>query len=386
VIKNPLKLFYLSQILAYSYFWISLSVPYLLYRGLTPTEVFSLMAIYQFFGVILEYPTGILGDRFGYKKASYFANFFAFLAMVIISFPGSYSFYFFGLLVLAFATGLSSGNDMGLLKQVSNNIKKDVGNYNALADVTIFFAAIIGGYLSTISYEFALITSGVLMLFANLPLVFLREIEIEVSADTISLSKIIKDSYTALTKPALKWLFLLIAIVGGFAFTIKTIFGNFGELFAISVTHIGWLIGLGGLARAVGARLSVKLSLFSLPQISFVIGFLLLCTSISPSFRSMAILLMLVQVGIGYFGSVLDGEMHEQLNAQIRGSIFSIKRLVMRLFSSFYLAVFGYLADPKTVPIFFVLAGALVCLATALFVYQKRLLSQDSNSIKAISS
>ncbi len=335
-----LSIFYFSQALSFTYFWISLSVPYLLYRGLSTTEVFTLMSVYQLFGVVLEYPTGLLGDKFGYRRMLFIANILNGLSMFIFMLPGTYTTYLIAMLVLALGSGFSSGNDMGMLKSVSTNIKKDTANYHALADFTLFLAAIVGGWMTRFGYAFTLGVSGLAMISASIPLYFLP-IDSRPKNHLLPVTKIIGDGFRLLKESIVLQLFVIIAVFGGFSFTTKSILGSFGELYGIDIMTIGVYIGLGGLARAIGGKLYAHFpskkafpSLVALTFFSFGVAILH-----DPNWIMNWIILL--QVGVGYTLSLIDGDIQELVSDHVRSSIFSLKRLIMRLISASFLALYG---------------------------------------------
>jgi MFS family permease len=223
---TDLTLYYISLVFSYSYFWIALAVPYLMWRGLTGIEAFSLMSLYQLVGVVIEYPTSVLGDRYGYRRVVILGNIFSALAMFILAQNGTYWHYFVGLAVLALGTGLMSGNEQGMLKQISSRVRYDTAKRSSIAEFVLFLSAIIGGWLGGISYTFALYLSGVLMLSAVIPLLFIRNQSTKKSS-VHGIKKIILDGLRALTDRIFLQMFIVLAVFGGFFFTIKSIFGSF---------------------------------------------------------------------------------------------------------------------------------------------------------------
>jgi len=221
---SKLKLFYISQGLGFVYFWISLAIPYLMYRGLTPVEAFSLISLYQFMGVFLEYPTGVIGDRFGYRRTLFIANTLNALSMVILAQSGPRWVYLLGLVVLSLGSGFSSGNNQNLLKRVSAHPRKDTANLSALAEFVIFLSSMVGAWIGAISYELALYVSAFAMFSANLPLFFLPS-DGPHKADDPSLSVIIKDGFVSLKNPLFAQLYLILAVYGGFFFPPKVLLG-----------------------------------------------------------------------------------------------------------------------------------------------------------------
>lgn len=262
-----LQLYYTSQGLGFVYFWISIAIPYLMHRGLSSVEAFSLMSLYQLFGVLLEYPTGVIGDKYGYRKVLFFANSFNALSMIILAQSGSYWLYLFGLLVLALGTSLSSGNDLGLLKTVSANLRRDTAHRTAMAEFIIFLSAIIGAWLGAISFELALYLSATVMFSANIPLFFLKD-DGSHKVDEHSLNEIVKDGIVALKNPILAQIFLILAVYGGLFYSVKSIFGSFADLYNFDLKFIGLIVGLGALTRSIGSAI-IFTRQYSTKSISF---------------------------------------------------------------------------------------------------------------------
>ncbi len=344
---SDLTLFYISLVFSYSYFWIALAVPYLSYRGLSGAQIFTLMSLYQLVGAVLEYPTGILGDRYGYKRMLTIGNYLSGLSMIIIVFSNNYIGYLFGLITLALASGFLSGNDMGMLSQISHKVKKDTANYHALSDTVFFISAVVGGYLvKLIGYEWTLLFSGLLMSAANLPLRIIDINEKGSESNAVrKFSRILTDGLRSVRQPLLAQVILTASIFGGFTFTIKNIVGSYGDIYGIDVALISLYIGLGGLARALGGKIysfyAARKALIPL----LITASLTLFIGLDSAAITTLNLILLLQIAIGYISSQIDGDMQEIVEDHVRSSVFSLKRLILRLVSSIILTIYGYAMD-----------------------------------------
>lgn len=339
--NKKVRLFFIAQSLAAVYFWIAIAIPYLLYRGLTSTQVFSLMSIYQLMGVILEYPTGVIGDRFGYRKMAYLSNTLSLISMLVMSLSGGYFLYLFALTLLAIGNGFMSGNDMGILKSISTNIKRDTSNYNSLVDFSLFLSAIVGGLIGKISFELALIVSGVCMFCANIPLFLLKD-GINQKNSVASLVAIAKDGVKILSNTLFLQLIVFVALFGGYAFTVKSILGSFGSIYSIDVVTVGFFVGIGGLFRSIGGKLFAEYPTKSVLLISIMTALLVLVPGVSSKYTIVLGSMMSLQVFLGYIQSKVDGDIHDLASDHVRASVFSLKRLIVKLCSSIYLAIYGY--------------------------------------------
>lgn len=359
---HPLKLYFLSEGMTFIYFWIALAVPYLEYRGLTVGQALTLMSVYQLAGVVLEYPTSVFGDRYGYKLSLVIADVLLGLSMFLLVRPGSYSWYLFALLVLSVANGFLSGNTQGLLNSLSSNIRHDNARRSTLAELVLFVSAIVGTWIGAISFELALYTSGIIMLAAVLPLTFIHP---PPSPKRQHTSTIIKDSLLALRSAEFRHIYLLLAVFGGYHFSVKSIFGSFGKLYSYSLSAIGWLVGLGGLAKAAGSYLYIRTHNISLVMLGAITSFAVLLSGFVNPLSSSALLLFFL-VSIGYLTSHLDADIHSLTSDHIRSSLFAFKRLLIRLFSSVFLYLIGLAIDSHLFSLFTLKIGLIMLLTVYL--------------------
>ena len=361
---TDIRLYFISVVFSYSYFWISLAIPYLSWRGLSGVQTFSLMSIYQIAGVLIEYPTSVLGDRYGYRRTVILGNIFSAISMFVLVQPGSYWYYAFGLFLNAVGTSLMSGNEQGMLKEISTSVRRDTALRSSVSEFVLFLSAIIGGWLGGISYVFALYISGGLMLSTVFPILAIRTRRVQHPNPPNTLT-IIKDGLSSFQNPIFQQLFMILAIFGGFFFTIKSIYGSFGELYEYPVEQIGIIVGLGALFRSAGSAIYAKYDqIIKLPLLIIMSIMIAVLAISSPLF--MIIILLLFQLLVGYVLSAIDGDIQDLAADHIRSSLFSFKRLIMRLFSSVYLLIYGYMVDVGKLSLMMLSLGLVMGLSTYL--------------------
>lgn len=357
-----LKLFYLSQGLGFVYFWISLAIPYLMYRGLNAIEAFTLISVYQLMGVFLEYPTGVVGDKFGYKRTLFIANTLNAASMVILAQSGPKSIYLIGLIVLSFGSGFSSGNNQGMLKSISSNLRKDTANLTAQAEFIIFLSSIIGAWIGAISYELALYISAAAMFSANIPLYFLPSDRTHRETNH-SLKAIISDGLLSLKNPNLTQLFLIIAIYGGFFFSTKSIIGSFSDLYGFDLKLIGLFVGLSALCKAIGSKFYSYYQGISKFRVLIVLALTILSMAVT-SIAGTVTAILIFHFAAGYLFSIIDGDIHDLADDHIRSSLFSLKRLLMRLVSSGYLLIYGMFIELNQFSLLMLCLGVVMLITT----------------------
>lgn len=341
--------------MSFVYFWIALSVPYLQYRGLSIEQALTLMSLYQLSGVILEYPTGVFGDRFGYKLSMVISSSLMGLSMIMLAQSGSFVWYLISLITLSLGNSFSSGNTLGLLNSISSNIRRDTANRSSLAEFVLFLSAVIGTWLGSFSFEFALYLSAGFMLAAVIPILLIKT-PVNHETSYLPVTTIIKDSFLAMKSPIVRQMFWLFAIYGGFFFSIKSIFGSFGELYSFNLTTIGWLVGLGGLAKSIASYIYARYEKISKLLFVGLMSLTVLFVAV-PSPQLSIVLLLAYVFLVSYFMSHLDGDLHDVAHNHIRASLFSIKRLIFRLFSSIYLFFIGHAISGGNFSSFSILTG-----------------------------
>lgn len=348
---SNLYLFYISQIITSFYFWLAISIPYFGYRGLSSAEALGLLSIYNLLGVVFEYPTGIVGDKFGYKKMLMLSNFMTCAAMIILASNGGYWTYFVGLVVLAIGSGFLSGNDVGLLKSLSANIKKDTANYNSNTDFVLFLSSVFAGILASISFELTLYFGAFLVLIANIPMYFVKSDAKDRSI--LSYKQIFTGSIKAFSNKKLVLLFIFTSVLGGFIFTIKSIFGSMGAYFNMDIALIGTVVGLGGLARSIAARLYIRKLQENIAFPAILIPVLTLLVAIYPRAFTVVFALLSIHFIFGYVTPKIDADLHKIAHDNFRASLFSLRRLAMRIIASVFLMFYGILLNASSFSMIF---------------------------------
>lgn len=315
-----------------------------MYRGLSPKEALGLIALYNLFSLFLEYPTGVMGDKFGHTKTLFISNFMSFLAFVMLAQNFPYFGYACGLFLLALAGGLWSGNDMATLNKLSVHIKKDTANYNSLVEFSLFLSAFVGGLLAQIfGYVFTLYLGGILILSGNTLLLFLKIEKDKQTTSSENFFSIARSGFkNILGNPSLRLVMIVVAIVGGLGFSVKNITNSFGVLYGVPITIIGTLIGASALLRAFGAKIYSHNTKITLSNPILLLAGMILLIGIFNNVWVTAGVILACNIVFGMIGSIVDGHIHELSSDKVRASVFSFKRLVIRLIVSGYLIIIGY--------------------------------------------
>lgn len=112
---RDLRLFYLFRLLATSYLWLPLSIPFMMSRGLSFEQITWLGAIYCVVVIAIEIPTGALADRMG-RRGSMMAGALALVASSLVSAnAGSFASFAVAEALAAVSMSLCSGADSAYL-------------------------------------------------------------------------------------------------------------------------------------------------------------------------------------------------------------------------------------------------------------------------------
>ncbi|MBK9030384.1 MAG: MFS transporter [Myxococcales bacterium] len=165
---RDLRLFYLFRLLATSYLWVPIFVPYMLSRGLTFRDVMILGGIYSAVVIVVEIPTGAFADRLG-RRTSMMAGAVMMAASCLLAW---HAHGFGGFLVseclAAVSMSLCSGADSAYLFDLlaSNGVAHEYGQRESTASAwhqagsAVAYAA--GGGLAMIDLGLPyLVTAGV---------------------------------------------------------------------------------------------------------------------------------------------------------------------------------------------------------------------------------
>jgi len=73
-------------------------------------------------------------------------------------------------------------------------------------------------------------------------------------------------------------------------------------------------------------------------------------------------IILIFHLAVGYLLSAIDGDIHEMASDHTRSSLFSLKRLIMRLVSSGYLLIYGLFIERGQFGILMFVLGIMMAL------------------------
>ena len=167
---RDLRLFYLFRLLATSYLWVPIFVPFMVSRGLGFDEVMILGGLYSAVVIVIEVPTGAFADRLGRRTSMMIGALMMALSCVIAYQADGFTGFLISESLAAISMSLCSGADSAYLFDLlaSNGVAHEYGQRESTASAwhqagsAVAYAA--GGALAMIDLGLPyLVTAGVAM-------------------------------------------------------------------------------------------------------------------------------------------------------------------------------------------------------------------------------
>lgn len=304
------------------------------------------VSIYSFLCVILEYPTGVIGDYFSHKVAVTISSLTTILMFLLSSFSGDLYFYIIvGAVFPAFAYTMHSGSDVAFMHSVSKDFKKDMAQ---IAPIALVLSAInigIGGWLGSIDLRYPLYASSV---YAVISLFFLFTTKAKgyknEDGDVFSIA--LGGIKEVFSNRKLLDLIIVSAAFTSFGLSIKWFYNPLFESIKIPIWMWGIITSIAFLFVAVGAHIYRKNSSYPLKFVSGISLIAILFIGLTSNYLLPVLGIWLFHVVRGYQDTSIGVEMNNLITSR-RASILSFSSLVSRLGSATYTAIVSF-ALPRT--------------------------------------
>jgi len=172
---NSLSRLKLAWILSSSAFWISVVIPFFNSKSIQSDQVFGIISVYYLFIVLLEYPTGVIGDYFSHKLSVSLGFIISCIALSITVFELPMILYYFALFLLALGASLVSGSNEALLYKLSDDFKRDLVNINSVVQIFVLISVTAGGFLGSININIPVILDALGYFMAFLLMLGIKE-------------------------------------------------------------------------------------------------------------------------------------------------------------------------------------------------------------------
>jgi MFS family permease len=329
----------ISQVISSCQFWMVTFVLYMTtLRGFSLEQTFQLLGIFSISIVILEYPTGVMGDHFSHRLSNILGYFLYAIGFFLLSFPGSFYFYAFALFFGALAAALVSGSDTSFLHYASSNFKKDSSDVQMYSIAMSVFSISVGGYFSSFDLRIPFYLTSFFFFVAALILLSISRQKKDNFTGNIFARSLEGIRHTRENK-LLSHIMILSALLGAFFLSFKWFYNPLFIDLKINLVYWGLIISFTTFLIAVGTYFykrsksdNIAIPFLLIIGATFFIGF--------TKFATISIAALIISQFVrGYIDNQLNVELNNAISISSRASILSLKSLLVRLFSSLY--IFG---------------------------------------------
>jgi len=341
-IHNKVHRYLFARTLGYFFLWGTISIPYLLYRGLDITTATQILALGTIVSMILEYPMGVVADTLGYKNTIVFGTFSCAVAMFLMGQQLPVVGYFLAMGINALGSSSYNGAEEGFLKEISPNFREAFINFKSVITLSGFIASIVAGYLAKVSFLFPIYLYAFLNLMAGIIVLSIPEEKKQVVIKSL-LTKVKESLSLVHRNKSLLSLMLFIAFVETYFYNLQIIVGSFGNLYKVNVGVIGIIFGGTFLIRAIGMQATKYLQQISMSLLVLLSNLIFIVTLVLPKNAIVATSVIFVNT---FLLSVVSMRLNITLNDivpdAVRASVISVNRVFMRLFTTLIIIATGY--------------------------------------------
>ncbi|TSD02593.1 MAG: Uncharacterized protein Athens071416_610 [Parcubacteria group bacterium Athens0714_16] len=335
----------LAKILFSARFWIATMVLYLTGRGISTEHIFQLIGFYYVMSVLLEYPTGVIGDYYSHRISVFWGYLILALSYILLSFSGGVLFYVATLFLLALGGSLVSGSDNALLHTASKDFKKDFSQVKSYGIIITFLAVSIGGFVSAIDLRIPLYLTAVFLIFASI-LVISTKIKAsgkDNGANIFSLG--IEGLKYSINNKQLLNIMVVYSLIGAFFFSFKWLYNPLFLSLDLDVAYWGVLIGVATLLIAIGVKFYEKFSKLNIFSATLVLLIAVLSIGATNIIAISLIGMFAAHFMRGYFETKLMVDINSMIGKSVRSSVLSLNSLIIRAGATIFMFAGGIILE-----------------------------------------
>ena len=376
-LSRNIPLLYVLKFSKWFSLWMPVIVPFYSENGLDMQAILELKAIYSAVIMLMEIPSGYLGDFMGRKRSLLLGSTLVFAGFVVYS--GGESFWHFVLaeVVLGIGASFISGSDSALLydtliaqKQHDSFVKYE-GRMYAIGNFAEAVAGILGGLIAILSLRYTFYGQTLVSLTGVVAAFFMIEApRMRLSGSEASPWGQIKEAlrFSLIQNRRLRG-FLLLASLSGMGTILMAWFAQpYFELAEIPLVYYGALwtalnlsVGFSAwFAHRVKKRLSQSW-LLAIPVLMIAAGFLG-AGSFDPVLG--LVMIFVLYLGRGVVTPVMKDFINELTPSGIRATVLSIRSFLVRMFFAGFAPLLGYVTDSLSIQTALLLTGTIYLFAS----------------------
>ncbi len=318
--------------------------------GLNFFQISLLLSVWSMTTLVLEYPSGVIADKFCRKNILCFAQsmrcFGLFLWLLYPSFHG----FLIGFIFWGISSAFNSGTFEALLYEHLDDhnqvheFTRYSGYMNAIGLIGTFLAAMGATFTVTLGYSFALLVSIAALLISSSAIYFVpSKFSIEARNEQASLGFLLIPVESTNVFRLLLFISATLALMK----TLEEYMPMLGENIGINHHQIGYFIavlsGTQAMASSIAHRFK-NLSIYRLYSMMFTNSLILITATLTLHSSSIYLLLVFFFI-FKIFEIVIEGKIQKQIPNSMRATMGSIKNLLSEVVTIMLLLSFGYIVD-----------------------------------------
>ena len=383
-LKNNIPLTYVIGSLTWGRFFIPVLALFYIASQVTLEQFALIMGVFSLSILVLEIPTGALGDLLGKKNTLLLSRFMYIIEIFLIAFFNGFWIFFVAKIISGIGVSLSSGTSSAMLfdtlkkQKRDDQYKKISGNMGVITNISMAFVFIIGAFLFSMSPKLPAIVSLPFITLGFILTFFLEEPYKTKKKLTFKSHWVhMKESLIFFKKSeVVKYLAFLSFFVSVAISISLSMSSAYFEKILIPVSIIGILAFISSMTTAFTSKkadkweivLKEKKSIFVI-QLFAVLGLFLM--SLMVSYWGYLFYLLIPFIA-GFEGVVIGNYVHHHLPTSHRATILSVMNMFGNIGIFLFFPLVGYLAKTYGVGFSFRVLGLIVLLGFVLLYFYSK--------------
>lgn len=363
-----------------------IEVLFLKNRGFSFTNIMVIESVISIVQLILEIPSGILGDKIGCKKTVLLGLIFQISAYIILLFNVSLLGAYVYSILLACGYAFVSGADTALLYESHKILNKEadygktIRSAGSIKMFVLAFVTLISGALYKINLNIPYILSIVFLFISFVFILAFKEIKINNENIFSSNTSYLKETLclakkTFLHNKNIQWI-ILIALLFTFLFTDINYFmqAYMGSL-NIRITYYGVIFFICNIISAIALKYSgkieTKLGENTRIIMSIFITFIFIFAAYVNNIWGLFVLCF-TRVVVATISPILNVRINRNIPSKSRASLLSVYYAILSIFVAIFDPIMGKLLDTYGINKVYYIIGIIGIVLSGLLLYEKR--------------
>lgn len=338
-----------------STFTIGVFVIFMLFIGLSLTEVSIVISSYLILSSIGQVPSGIFADRYGYKTSLVIGSLFFLGGTIFFAFAQNFYWFLAGYSLMGFGSAMKQGADHALLyeglkaDEKQSSFKRVVGKLDLYTNIFWVVTAISGGFLYSINERLPFYAEIALVTISILIIITAREPQKE--SKHFPVWTHVKNSMKqAFQTPNFSKIFVFSALIGSIALTTFQYLQPLYKSLEINEAYFGLIAAGAFVVRGLGAWSAEKVGeMFAIDKYmvlhASIFGlFLILLQKTSALFFIFPILAVFYFLR-GLYAPTVSTYINDKVDSSNRATMLSVNSQLLTIVTSISLLFAGYIAD-----------------------------------------